>query len=137
MAGMACPRRPASLLAPSQEQVPRLSGAGTRLPPWWEVATWAAFCKPLWPPALSSLHSSDFSTQFSHLPDSGWYSAFLHSHFSIDFPSPASFQCCFLLLCNKSPTTGWLKTTHMYYPGVLVGKQWGVASLVALALSLS
>ena len=82
---------------------------------------------------LTSPHSSlTFPTQAGIL-----YSAFLHSHFSIDFPSPASFQCCFLLLCNKSPTTGWLKTTHMYYPGVLVGKQWGVASLVALALSLS
>lgn len=80
--------------------------------------------------SLTSPHSSlAFLTQAGIL-----YSGFLYSHFSIDFPSPASFQRCFLLLCNKSPMTGWLKTTHVYYLGVRSG---GVASLVVLALSLS
>lgn len=70
--------------------------------------------------SLTSPHNSlTFLTQACIL-----YSAFLYSHLSIDFPSPASFQHCFLLLCNKSPTTGWLKTTHMYYLGDLVGKKW-------------
>ena len=63
--------------------------------------------------SLTAPHSSlAFLTQAGIL-----YSGFLYSHVSIAFPSRASFQCCFLLLCNTSPTTGWLKTTHVIILG--------------------